>query len=36
VGRIKMWVREFSSVLEMPEILTDLEAILSHKRKKKL
>lgn len=31
--RIRMWVREFSSTLEMPEILNDLETILSRKLK---
>ena len=32
--RVRRWVREFSAVLEMPEILTDLEALLSQKRKR--
>jgi len=33
--RVRMWVREFSSTLEMPEILNDLEAILSRKGNRK-
>ncbi len=32
--RVRRWVREFSAVLEMPEILNDLEALLSQKRKR--
>jgi predicted nucleotidyltransferase len=31
IQRIRNWVSEFSSVLEMPEILDDLEKILSRK-----
>lgn len=30
--RIRQWVREFADVLEMPEILTDLEKMLSRYR----
>lgn len=30
--RIRRWVREFSSALEMPEILNDLEKILSERK----
>ncbi|OHE58811.1 MAG: hypothetical protein A2Z47_10090 [Thermodesulfovibrio sp. RBG_19FT_COMBO_42_12] len=33
--RVRMWVREFSSTLEMPEILNDLETILSRKGNRK-
>ncbi len=33
--RIKRWVREFSSALDMPEIMNDMEALLSKLRKKK-
>ncbi|HEY9072816.1 MAG TPA: nucleotidyltransferase [Desulfobaccales bacterium] len=32
--RVRRWVREFSAVLEMPEILNDLEALLSQNRKR--
>jgi hypothetical protein len=32
VERIRFWVREFSSVLEMPEIFDDLERILKRRR----
>lgn len=28
IKRIRRWVREFSAILEMPEILDDLEALL--------
>jgi len=31
--RIRKWVKEFSAVLEMPEILKDLEKILKRQRK---
>lgn len=33
--RIRRWVREFSSVVEMPEIFNDLENILARTRKRK-
>ncbi|MSP37315.1 MAG: hypothetical protein EXR70_02325 [Deltaproteobacteria bacterium] len=33
--RIHRWVREFSRALDMPDILTDLEKILSDTRKRK-
>lgn len=33
--RIRRWVREFASVLEMPEILTDLERLFAHRRKRR-
>ncbi len=33
--RIHRWVREFSHALDMPDILTDLEKILSDARKRK-
>ncbi len=33
--RVRRWVRNFSSALEMPEILRDLETILAHQRKRK-
>ena len=33
--RIHRWVREFSRALDMPDILTDLEKILSDSRKRK-
>jgi predicted nucleotidyltransferase len=33
--RIRRWVREFSSVLDMPDILHDLEAILARRRRNK-
>lgn len=33
--RIRKWVKEFSAVLEMPEILKDLEKILKRQRKGK-
>jgi hypothetical protein len=33
--RIHRWVREFSCALDMPDILTDLEKILSDARKRK-
>lgn len=32
VDRIRRWVREFSAVLEMPEILDDLEELLRRRR----
>jgi hypothetical protein len=32
VDRIRKWVREFSSVLQMPEILDDLEVLLRRRR----
>lgn len=32
--RIRRWVREFASALSMPEILNDLETLLSMRRKK--
>lgn len=32
--RIRQWVKEFSSAIEMPDILNDLENILARKRKK--
>ncbi|MBI5044130.1 MAG: hypothetical protein HZC10_09965 [Nitrospirae bacterium] len=31
--RIRKWVKEFSAVLEMPEILKDLEKILKRQKK---
>ncbi|MBM4274340.1 MAG: hypothetical protein FJ134_07770 [Deltaproteobacteria bacterium] len=31
--RVRRWVREFSAALEMPEILIDLEGLLSQRRK---
>lgn len=33
VERIRHWVREFSAVLEMPEILDDLEMLLRRRRR---
>lgn len=33
--RIRRWVREFSAVIEMPEIFNDLEKILVRRRKRK-
>ena len=30
--RVRQWVREFSSVLEMPEIYNDLEKILVQRK----
>jgi hypothetical protein len=33
--RVRRWVREFSTALEMPEILNDLENILDQRRKRK-
>jgi len=33
--KVRRWVREFSQALEMPEILSDLEALLSPRRKRK-
>ena len=35
IRRILRWAREFSSALDMPEILSDLEDILARRRKKK-
>lgn len=32
--RVRRWVREFSNALEMPEIIKDLEALLSQRRKR--
>lgn len=32
--RVRQWVKEFSSAIEMPDILNDLENILARKRKK--
>jgi len=31
--RVRQWVREFSSVLELPEIYNDLEKILAQRKK---
>jgi len=33
--RVRRWVREFASALSMPEILNDLEALLSQRQKLK-
>ena len=33
VDRIRFWVREFSSVLEMPEIFDDLELLLKRRKR---
>ncbi|MEW5816644.1 MAG: nucleotidyl transferase AbiEii/AbiGii toxin family protein [Spirochaetota bacterium] len=33
--RVRRWVREFSSALEMPEIMRDLETAITNRRKKK-
>jgi hypothetical protein len=33
--RVRRWVREFSTALEMPKILEDLEILLSRRRKRK-
>jgi len=33
VRRVRRWVREFSAALEMPEILNDLEVLLSQRHK---
>ncbi len=33
--RARRWVREFAAVLSMPEILNDLEALLSQRKKQK-
>jgi hypothetical protein len=33
--RVRRWVREFSTALEMPDILKDLEAILGRRWKRK-
>jgi predicted nucleotidyltransferase len=35
VRQVRRWVQEFAAVLEMPEILNDLESLLSHRRKRK-
>jgi predicted nucleotidyltransferase len=32
VDRIRRWVRQFSSILEMPEILDDLELLLRRRK----
>lgn len=32
IERIRRWVREFSAILEMPEILDDLEVLLRRRR----
>jgi hypothetical protein len=32
--RVRRWVREFTAALEMPEILNDLEVLLSQRKKK--
>jgi hypothetical protein len=34
VRRVRRWLREFSGALEMPEILNDLEDLLSQRRKR--
>ncbi|MGC2434025.1 MAG: hypothetical protein WA433_09605 [Desulfobaccales bacterium] len=34
VRRVRRWLREFSGALAMPEILNDLEALLSQRRKR--
>lgn len=33
LGRIRNWVKEFSTALEMPEIYDDLERILTQQKK---
>lgn len=33
--RVRRWVRDFATVLEMPEIVDDLEKLLAHSRKGK-
>lgn len=33
--RVRQWVRQFSTALEMPQILDDLEIILAQRRKRK-
>ena len=33
--RVRRWVREFSAALKMPEILNDLEALLSQRRQRR-
>ncbi|MFZ5453111.1 MAG: hypothetical protein ACOZF2_14735 [Thermodesulfobacteriota bacterium] len=33
--RVRRWVREFAVALEIPEILTDLEALLAQGRKRR-
>jgi predicted nucleotidyltransferase len=33
--RVRRWVREFAAALSMPEILNDLEALLSQRRKQR-
>ena len=35
VRRVRRWVREFAAALSMPEILNDLEVLLSQRRKPK-
>jgi hypothetical protein len=35
VRRVRRWVREFAAALEMPEILNDLEVLLSQRKKRK-
>lgn len=32
VRRVRRWVREFSAAMEMPDVLTDLEAILARRK----
>ncbi|MEK6777048.1 MAG: nucleotidyltransferase [bacterium] len=34
IRKIKQWVQEFSEALEMPEIMSDMESLLSKHRKK--
>ena len=35
VRRARRWLREFAAALEMPEILNDLEALFSRRKKSK-
>jgi hypothetical protein len=35
IKRIERWVREFSGALDMPEIVRDMESLLSRHLKKK-
>jgi predicted nucleotidyltransferase len=35
VRRVRRWVREFAAALETPEILNDLEVLLSRRKKKR-
>lgn len=35
VRRVRQWVQQFAAALEMPEILRDLDAILTRRRKRK-